>query len=70
MVLQLQFAFLQATQLQFILMAILDQRLDDNIQVTMLNFKFDNATMYLFDRTHNYMVALRRVDNENPIESF
>lgn len=52
MILQLELAFFQATQLKLVMPAIAVQQLDDGIQITMLNFQLDNSTLYIFGWDH------------------
>ena len=44
-ILELQFALLETAQLKFIVMHVADQRVDDGIEVTVLDFEFDQAAL-------------------------
>src|SRR5450830_146845 len=57
MVFQLQLAFLQTAQLQFLMTGSLRKQVDHRIQVTMLDFQFDNAALYIFAVRHGHDVA-------------
>jgi hypothetical protein len=48
MILQLQSAFFQASQLQFVAMQVQSQQIDDGIEVAVFDFQLDDATLYIF----------------------
>jgi hypothetical protein len=53
-VLELQFAFFQAAQLQFVVPYVAHQQLDDGIQIAMLDFQLNNASLDIFDGRHGF----------------
>lgn len=57
MILELQFAFLQASQLKFLMPQIMDQRLDHCVEITMLDLKFDDAALDVLRWIHSHIVA-------------
>jgi len=48
MIFQLQLSLLQPTQLQFLMTRSLNQKINHGVQITMLDFQFDNAALYFF----------------------
>lgn len=59
MILELQFAFFQSTQLQFILPSGENNGVYHRIQVAMLDFQFDNTPLYVFRLEYGHVVAPR-----------
>jgi hypothetical protein len=52
MILQLEFALFQASQLQFVVARVMGQKFDHRVQVAMFDFQLDNAPLYIFRRDH------------------
>src|SRR5690606_8974787 len=47
-ILQLQLAFFQTPQLQFVMARLACQHCNDGIQIAMLDFELDDAALYIF----------------------
>jgi hypothetical protein len=52
MILQLEFALFQASQLQFVVARVMDQKFDYRVQIAMFDFQFSDAPLYIFRRDH------------------
>jgi hypothetical protein len=57
MVFELQFAFFQSAQLQFILSSGKNNGVNHRIQVAMFDFQFDNTPLYVFRLEHGHVIA-------------
>jgi PPM family protein phosphatase len=56
-ILQLQLSLFQPAQLQLVVHRVEDERIDYHIKVTMLDFQFDNALLYIFRMGHGHFVT-------------
>jgi hypothetical protein len=66
-ILQLQLSLFQPAQLQLVVHRVEDERIDHHIQVTMLDFQFDNALLYIFRMGHDHFVTFRIKNSQSLI---
>ncbi|OWW20895.1 hypothetical protein AYR66_16875 [Noviherbaspirillum denitrificans] len=55
-ILQLEFALLQASQLEFVAQDITRQQFDHCVEIAMFHFQFDDSSLYLFRWNHDVVV--------------
>lgn len=66
MILELKFSFFQPANLKLLLTDVSQQHIDCGIKVAVFNFKFYNATLYLFAIAHHGPEMEKRKMQERP----
>jgi hypothetical protein len=71
MILQLESALFQASQLQFVVAHVVGQKFDHRVQIAMFNFQLDDAPLYIlvwFSEDRHYSPTMSQ-NNAKPVQT-